>query len=181
MIYLYVPFEPKDGSKLLSYASQWKKYYDDANVPSTVLGDGEQFVDAEKIKVYVLAYESAQGISSSSNSTTQKTISAEELVERLITAGLPAIGKVEIKLCIKNVTMDNALDADSLITCFHKKNYNNCVVRVAYSSEPFPGEESKVAYRNVNGTIPLFFKEGPIDSNQAPEQTVEEPQNSSPL
>ena len=73
--------------------------------------------------------------------------------------------------------MDNALDADSVTTYFHEKNYNNCVVRVEYFSEPFSGEESKVAYRNVNGTLPLFFKEGLDDNNQDPEQTRQGPQS----
>ncbi|KTD58417.1 hypothetical protein Lsai_1024 [Legionella sainthelensi] len=171
MIYLYIPFKRNEGNtKLIKHANQWNKTaYEGHAVSCTVLSADDKFhipQNSKNCKIYILAYE-ADGmtgmLASVPNSVSCKTIDAKELVERLLESQLPEVEPVEIKLCIRqNVENDRSLISSELIrNHLLNEHYKNpkLSIHVQCSTEPFPGETSKLAYRTLTGTIPLFFKE----------------------
>lgn len=188
MIYLYVPFKNNEGNKkLIKHANQWyKTAYEGHAVSCTVLSADDIFVPQDlnrKSKIYILAYladEGTEALASLPNSLSCTTIDIKELVARLLASKLPESGPVEIKLCLRqNEDNDCLLISSSLIREYLlERNYNNqeLIIRVQYSTEPYPGETNKLSYRRLTGSFSLFNEnsnivadalepeEGPADS-----------------
>lgn len=175
MIYLYIPFSNEEhNEQLLKIAENWcHDVYEKNSIPCQILSNEKKInnfglnLNHEKIKIYILSYDTeSKTISSSSKQAHSITI--DELAHRLLSLGLPSQGVIEIKLCIKCQKESNELITDELLkqSLLNLKYDNpNLVVRTQYSHEPFPGECKKLAYRTLSGTVDLFFKEGsnPID------------------
>ncbi|WP_058497661.1 hypothetical protein [Legionella gratiana] len=177
MIYLYIPFKSNEGNKkLIKHANQWyKTAYEGYAVPCTILSADDLFPvlheSNQKSKIYVLTYEAGEKtgeLAPVPNSISCKTIDTKKLVERLLESRLPETGPVEIKLCVRQY-VDNSgslISAELIKEHLQNRNYKNSelFVRVQSSTEPFPGETSKLSYRTISGRIPLFVKVNEVDN-----------------
>lgn len=176
MIYLYIPFyENENNKKLLKLAELWyHEVYEDKKIPCRILSPENlvniSLLNDARIKIYVLGYERASHYEISSSPQSQNSIDMDELVHRILKLGLPTQRPVELKLCLKCEKEESSqfITNEFMKYCFRRLDYNNpeLVLRIQYSHEPFPGEETKkLAYRHITGAF-NFFEEAANKTDQ---------------